>query len=1193
MKITSFLLLTLVVCVHAENTDSQKEKISINHNVIPLGKVLNEIENKTDYLFFYNSNVDVNRSVSIHANEKTIPDILNDIFEGTNINYEREGTHIILSAKGTTAAVSVPAPGVTQQNRITVTGTVTDQMGAVIGANILERGTTNGAVTDVDGKYTLSVAPNATLTVSYIGYVEQQIPVNNRTVLNIQLREDTQTLDEVVVVGYGIQQRKDITGSVSVVSSKELQEIPVATVAEALQGRASGVFIQTTGAPGSPTTIRVRGIGSINDANPLIVVDGVSGVPMESINPNDIESLQVLKDASATAIYGAQGANGVIIITTKQGDKGGRVSVSYNGYVGFAKMANKGYDVLNGWEAMEFEALGMVNLRDIKGEIPAAHQQFGSLNSNDQLTMPYATSPAGYSKQQIINQYGSIDGWVAAYKPNGGESFARSAYYQMLEDGYSEEEARAGTDWYDLVVQTGFIQDHQLSVLGGSDKGSYSMSVGYSTREGTLKSSFFDRYSLRVNSVFSPNKYITVGQNVNLSAMEMGGDRGGGGEGSVYAKTYTMQSWVPAYNIGGDFAGSQSPLGGRDVSSVYVASEQAGDFNKNFRGQASVFAEVKPIDGLAIKSQFSTTLRGENYGNFRPVTIMHNKEGRGSNNFDERMQWWFGYQWTNTVSYSKTINDDHSINVVAGTEALKHNLGRWIAGTRISYDFEDDPNTWILSNGGTANMNTTGEMNGYSTMFGYFGRADYSYQGKYLASVSVRHDASSRFSAQNRWGTFPSVSLGWRISDEAFMESTRTWLDDLKFRVGYGTTGNSSIGAYNWAFQYGTGDQYWYSINGSDAGVYTGYHLTNLGYMNAKWETVKSLNIGFDATAFSNRMTLSAEWFNKVTSDMLVDANWSALAGSPDKPRINIGNMVNRGVEFQIGWRDQIGDFRYNVSANLSTYRNKITEMGGQDIFQGTRLSNISVMREGLPMSQFFGYKVIGIYKTEDEVLNYKNSKGQTILPFGASSLETLNPSAYIGRYKMANMDDDDLIGSDDRTIIGNPHPDFTGGLNVSLQYKNWDLSTYLYFSVGNDLYKMYEFYTHYGALQSNLSKTRRDNSWHPVTNPDGKYPLWAGISQEGSEAANQSHSNYIEDGSYLRMQTLSLGYTFSKNILDKIGLERLRIYGQVSNVFTLTNYTGLDPEVRQNRTDDRQMGFDFGSYGMPRQFIMGVNVSF
>lgn len=1079
-----------------------------------------------------------------------------------------------------------------QQQTRTVTFHVTDAEGALIGANVMVKGTTTGNITDINGEAVLqNVAGNATVTVSYIGYTSQEIRINNRTDIQVRLDVDTKALDEVVVVGYGSQQRKDITGSVAVVSTEALQEAPVATFAEALQGKASGVYISTTGAPGSPSTIRIRGIGSVNGSDPLIVVDGISDVPIEAVNPNDIESLQVLKDASASAIYGAKGANGVIIITTKQGDKTGTARVSYDGYFGLATMANSGYDVLNGWEAMEFEALGMVNARDVRGATLQANSQFGALDANDQLRMPYATKPAGLSRDQIISQFGSVEEWIADYSPNGTKSWARSAYYQMLEDGYSEAEARKGTDWYDLVVQKGFIQEHQISLLGGGDKGSYSVSVGYSTREGTLKSSYFDRYSLRANSTYIPKKWITLGQNTNLSAQEMGGDRGGGGEGSVYAKTYTMQSWVPVYNVGGDFAGSQSPLGGRDVTSAYIASEQTKASNVSFRGQSTIFAEIKPIEGLSIRSQFSAILRGTWTNAFSPVTIMHNKEGRGQNNFSETSSYGLSWQWTNTATYTKKLNEDNTITVVVGTEALNNNLGRSITATRLDYAFEDDPNTWEISNGSAANQTNSGTLNDHTSMFGLFGRADYSYQGKYLATVTMRRDASSRFAEKNRWGNFPSASVGWRISDEMFMESTRMWLDDLKLRAGYGTTGNSNIAAYNWAFQYGTGNSNLYGIAGTDSGADTGYHVTNLGDPEAKWETVRSLNIGIDATALSNRLTFGIEWYTRKTTDMLVDANWSALAGNATKPRINIGDMENKGIDLQVGWRDNFSGFRYSVSANLSTYRNKILKLGTSDIFNDTRLTNVSITTEGQPIGMLYGYKVGGLYKTEDDVLNYKNDKGETVVPYGTASLEALIPSSYIGRYKILDLDGDGKITAADRTIIGNPHPDFTGGLNLSLGYKNFDFATYLYFSVGNDLFKHYEFYTHYGALQSNYSKDRRDNSWHPVTNPNGKYPLWATAVQEGPEAGNEPHSMYIEDGSYLRMQTLTLGYSLPRNILSKLTLDRLRIYGQVSNVFTVTKYSGLDPEVRTS--GDRNRGVDYGAYGSPRQFILGLNISF
>jgi TonB-linked SusC/RagA family outer membrane protein len=910
--------------------------------------------------------------------------------------------------------------------------------------------------------------------------------------------------------------------------------------------------------------------------------------------------LQVLKDASATAIYGAQGANGVIIITTKQGSKDGKIRVSYDGYAGVSKMANSGYDLLNAWEAMEFQAQGMVNFREIRGGNPAPHPQFGSLDANDQLTMPYAIKPSGLSEAQIIRDYGSVAAWEASYKDNGANSWARSAYAQMKLDGSSEEEARKGSNWYDLVTRTGKIQNHQLSVLGVGDKGSYSVSLAYTSREGTLLSSYFERYSLRTNSTFIPTKYLTIGQNTNLAVTEFNGERGIQGDASIFAQTYTIQPWVPIRNIGGDWAGSQASEGGRANHPVRAADDMKNNWNRSFRGQTAIFAELRPgIEGLSFRTQYSASLNGSWGLTFDHRDIMSNKEGRANNNLTETADWRLNWQWTNTATYAKKFNVDHSVTVVVGSEAISMDTGRHMEGVRIDYIFENEPNTWILNNGSSSNISNSGYMHSHTTLFGLFGRGDYSYKGKYLATVTVRRDASSRFGEKNRWGTFPSLSLGWRISDESFFESTKQWLDDLKLRAGYGTTGNSNIGAYNYAFQYATGNRYLYSITGSDTQVATGYAIQNLGDPNAKWETTRMFNVGLDATAFKNRMTLNFDWYTKKTTDMLVPANWSALAGYADRPRINIGDMENKGIDFSIGWRDKKGGFQYNVNANLSTYKNKVVRLGSADIFNNTRLTKVNITTVGQPVGMFYGYKVVGLYTSANDVTGFKNANGAQVLPYTIAEVKDLKPNDWIGRYKIEDVNGDGKINTEDRTIIGNPHPDYTGGLNLGLGYKNWDLSTYFYFSVGNDIFKHYMYYTHFGALQSNYSKDRRDNSWHPVNNPNGVYPLWATNANEGTEAANESNSTYIDNGSFLRMQTLTLGYTLPKNVLNKIKFTKVRIYGQVSNVFTLTKYPGLDPEVRSvdpndsSRSYDVNKGIDYGSYGAPRQFILGINVSF
>lgn len=1083
--------------------------------------------------------------------------------------------------------------------QISISGKVTDATRTGLpGVSVVVSGTTTGIVTNVDGTYTISV-PGATsaLKFSFIGYQTQEVVVGTQRTINIELAEELTQLDEVVVVGYSTQAKKDITGSVSVVTSETLAESATVSFAQALQGKSSGVYVSTTGAPGSDSKIRVRGVGSVNGSDPLVIIDGVSGGNISAVNTNDIETFQVLKDASSTAIYGAQGANGVIIVTTKQGTKSGQPKVSYNGYVGQSAMANTGFDLLNGWELMEFYADGQRNLWNARRIVPAANSQFGALQNytvdangdwvGGNLTMPYATNPAGYSEAQIIAQFGSVQNWENSYVKDATSPWARSAYSQMIYDGYSEAEARKGTDWYDLIVQKGLVQDHQLSVVGGNDKGQYSMSLSYTGDEGTIKSSYYNRYGLRVNTTFTPRTFLTIGQNINASYNESQGDRGSQGDGSVFGQTYTIKSWVPVYNIGGDFAGSRSNEGGRTSSAYATTQYQIGDWSRNFNLSNSLFAEIKPIAGLTVRSQLAPTVSGSWSRSFSEITQMGNKEGSSRTSYSENGSWRFNWQWTNTATYTKKLGDNN-ITVVVGSESLDQGYGRNLGGTRYDYTFPLDQNTWMIDNGVTVDQSTSGSMPDHTSMFGYFGRADYSYKGKYLATATVRRDASSKFGKENRWGTFPSVSLGWRISDEAFMAATSSWLNDLKLRAGYGTTGNSNIGSYNWAYQYATGNGYLYSTSASDAAAATGYGISNLGDPSARWETVRMTNVGLDVSALDNRLTLGIDYYVKKTSDMLVPANWSSLAGGASKPNVNLGDMNNTGYDVTLGWSDKIGKFSYGLNGNISHYNNEVVKLGSSDLFTSTRITNITITTPGQPIGMYYGYNVLGIYQSAQDVLDFQTD-GVTVIPYGVKTLGDLNANLFVGRYKFEDVNKDGRIDASDAKIIGNPHPDFTGGLNITAGYGNWDLSTYLYFSVGNDLYKMYEFYTLYGALASSYEKNRRDNSWSP-SNLSGKYPMWTGSSTEAGETTATSNSNYIEDGSYLRMQNLSLGYSLPKVIMDKIGVSKLRVYGQMSNVFTMTKYSGLDPEVGGS---DRSKGVDYGAYGIPRQLLFGVNVTF
>lgn len=1188
-KITALLSVVLLSSLSFASVDGKSRNAEILNT--SLEDVIKEVEKTTEYVFVFDNNaINTKQTVASVEKSSSIDEALNNALKNTDIEYTIIENKVILKTKDAKSS-----PVIMQSNR-KLTGTIVDESGEpLIGVNITVKGTTTGTISDFNGQFLLETSDqNPILVISYIGYITQEITPGNQP-LKIVMKEDTQTLDEIVVTGYSTQAKKDITGSVAVVSTDELKETPVSNFSEALQGRAAGVFVQAAGGPLGETTIRIRGVGSVNGSDPLIIVDGVSGVDINAVNPNDIETMQILKDAAASAIYGAKGANGVIIITTKQGKRDDSVKVSYNGYFGVAKMATDGYDLLDAWEAMEFQEEGQRNLLKYRGKL-ASHAQFGSIGADGtgRLTMPYAIKPAGLTKDQVISQFGSIDNWIGSYKDDGSNSWSRSAYYQMLEDGYSEAEARKGTNWFKEATQTGTVQDHQVSVTGGGQKATYSFSLGYMDREGTIKESWFRRYSLRANTNFFVNDWFNIGQNTNIAIIENSGERGRQGDDNTFGKTFSIQPWVPIYNIGGDYAGSQAPEGGRANSAVQTINNEKDNRRRFARIQSAVYAEIIPIKDLKIRSQFSARLNGVWDYWMSKRTIMTNKEGASQNNLSESVGYYFGYQWTNTATYTKTFNDDHTISAVIGTEAIKEGLGRNILARRYDYPFEGNSNTWTINNGSTANMYNEGSMNNTVGMFGLFARADYSYQGKYLATLTVRRDASSKFSEENRWGTFPSVSLGWRMTDEIFMESTRSYLDDLKLRVGYGTTGNSNIDPYNWAFQYGTGNTHLYSIVGNDSDVASGYGVTNLGDVKAKWETAKMLNVGFDATVFNNRLNVNFDYYIKKTSDMLIDANWSALAGNVTKPKVNIGDMKNTGVDLNLVWRDKVRDFNYSVGLNLSHYKNKLLSIGSEaGIFESTRISNMNVMMEGYAIGMFHGYVTDGIYRNEAEVTGYQNDNGGAVLPYSAS--EGYDPKQFVGQYKIKDVNNDGKIDASDRTFIGNPHPDLTGGLNLTLGWKGFDLGTYLYFSLGNDLFALYKYYTHYGSLQSSYSKDRRDNSWSE-TNPNGIYPLWATVGGESTIAANESNSGYIEDGSYLRMQTLTLGYTLPKKIMKKIKLDKIRVYGQVSNVFTLTGYSGLDPQVRTDdsgNSKDRNMGTDYGSYGMPRQFIFGLNVTF
>lgn len=1053
-----------------------------------------------------------------------------------------------------------------------ITGTVVDETGTPLtGVNVVEKGsTTNGTITDIDGNFSIDAPKGSTLVFTYIGYIPQEITLKTDKILKVVLKEDTKALDEVVVVGYGTQAKKDITGSVAVVKSEDLLATPASSAAQQLQGKASGVYIGQSGSPGSPTMVRIRGIGTINDNGPLYVIDGVStrNQNMNSINPNDIETIQVLKDASAAAIYGAQASNGVILITTKKGlsKSGGSTTpeFTYDGYVGFQK-TSKRYDLLNTRDRVNLEWAAQKNafdIRGVQGQNPY-HEQFGNGTSP---VFPDYIIPTGAKASDVD---------LTTYNPTNNRITA-------LGD----------TDWWNEIDRTAPIQNHQFSISGGSDKGSYTMSVNYFDQKGTVIDSYYRRYSARANTSYNVRKWLRFGENLTLSWAKDNGLDASTGEANIYSWTFRMVPWVPVYDIMGNYAGTKAAGSGNGKNPVAIARRNSQNYWSNGRVFGNVWGEIDFWKDIKYRSNFGVDYTNRYYYRMEKKDPEFS-ESMNRNNFEEGAGFNFRWVWTNTVTYTHSFKEKHNLNVLLGTEAIRDGLGRSMSARRYNYLFEDDDNTWTLANGEKANLENNSSYNGEFALFGMFARVDYNYMNKYLLTGIVRRDGVSRFSPSNRYGVFPSISAGWRISEEAFMNNTRNWLDDLKIRAGLGTTGNAEIPRpYNWAYEYGTNPGYSnYDFDGSQTTALTGFKLDRFGNLDTKWEKTTMLNIGTDATFLNGKLDFNIEWYYKKTSDMLVEANYSGLAGDAGRPYINLGDMKNTGIDLTIGHNNKVGDFEYSVSANLTHYKNKVLKISDNPNarFFGSmdRISSVNLTTKGMPIGMFYGYKIDGFYENEQDLAN-------SALPIGESSREDVakNPKKWIGKYKYADTNGDGKINGDDKTIIGNPHPDAVIGLNMSGQYKGFDLTLFWYASIGNDIFNMTKYWTDFWSFKGNRSTRMMSNSWEPGKT-DATLPI---LDYQDNISNNDPHSYFVEDGSFLKLKDITLGYTLPAKLTNKLTIKRLRVYVQASNLFTITKYSGLDPEITNRDLGgggDLTKGVDFGGWPNSRKFLFGVNFNF
>ncbi|AXE19566.1 SusC/RagA family TonB-linked outer membrane protein [Runella rosea] len=1049
----------------------------------------------------------------------------------------------LLRKKGVSMLLLCLLTSIAVYAQTSITGKVvgSDDSQPIAGATVLIKGnTTNGAITAADGTFKLSASPNAVLVVSYIGYQLQEIPVGNQTTFNISLIPSSTTLGEVVVTGYSSERKKDITGSVSVVDVKALKSIPAGSAVQALQGQAAGVTVLSSGAPGSPSNIFVRGITSFGNTQPLVLVDGVQA-ELNDVSADDVESIQVLKDAGAAAIYGVRGSNGVIVVTTKKG-KSGQPTISYDAYYG--------------------------NQQPLSGNV------FNLLNSQDFARLTKVAYPSTGLFQNGLPDF-TYRGPGATGVGNAGSPAVDPSKYNFdaANPGANyliQSVNKTGTDWFHELFKNAPMTSHNLTASGGTDKSNYMVSLGYFNQQGTMLKSYLERYSARINTQFKVKNNVRIGENLYIFYKKNPGFDNLS-TGNPIAWTYRAMPTIPVYDIKGNFAGTfAGPELGSSSNPVAVQMNTVNNKTNAWNAVGNVFAEVDFLKHFTARTSFGGSIDNQYATNFT-FTPYNNSEGNTNpNSFSEIALYNSNTMWTNTLSYTNAFGK-HNLKVIVGSEAIR-NYGRYLIGS-ASRLFSTNFDYLSLSNGTTNITNASSAYN--NTLFSVFSRLDYAYNDKYLVGVTVRRDGSSRFGSNRRYGTFPSVSLGWRLSGEEFLKDV-TWLNELKLRASYGVLGSQNNVSPQNAYTLfgGTFANSYYDIGGN-ASLAQGFAQTSIGNPNTGWEENIVTNAGLDATILNNKLDVSFEYYQKSINGLLFTQPLPATAGGATAPTVNIGDIQNKGVDLALNYRQTINpSLKFNIGANITTYKNEVVNIPGPGYFDGANTQNLgNVVRNqvGQPVSSYFGYQVLGIFKNDAEVTASPTQSG-----------------AAPGRFKYADINGDNKIDATDRTFLGSPNPDFTYGINLGVTYRNFDFSTILYGSQGNEIYNTIRSFTHFFSTYVGAKSNDLLNAWTPE-NPNSSIPK---IESTGSfSSSGVSNSFYVENGSFLKMRSLMIGYTVQPAVLKKFGMSKLRVYAQGANLFTLTKYTGLDPELSGNSS---AFGIDYANYpNNQKNFILGLNLSF
>jgi TonB-linked SusC/RagA family outer membrane protein len=1033
----------------------------------------------------------------------------------------------------------------------TVTGTVLDETGLGLpGVTVLIKGTSRGTATDIDGKYTLDVPNESSILVfSFVGYVTKEEVVGNRSIIDLSLAPDFQSLTELVVTGYAVQQKKDITGAVGVVKGALLAEIPAANVESQLQGRLAGVNVISSGNPGAGSSVRIRGLTGFGANQPLYVVDGVQTFDISTLSPNDIESMTVLKDAGAASIYGSRASNGVVLITTKRGSKD-TMKVSYSGFAG-TQVPGNGFNNL-------LDTQGMADLQwlvyENGPENEATHPLFGRwTRGGPGPTIPDYIFPAG----------------AMAGDPRVDPSLYNLDLNNMANTYLIVPANKEGTDWYKESTRNALITNHDFMLSGGGQRSRYMAALNYFEQQGILLETFSKRYSIRVNSEFDISDKVRFGENLQVTYRK-NRQVENLSEGNAISSAYRIQRIIPVYDLGGNFGGNRAPTTGNGTSSVATQLRNKDNDAFDTRILGNVYVEADLTDDLTFRSSFGGALQNGYFFNLTPQTF-ERSENTGTSTLNEGSFYNAEWIWTNLLTYQKTFGD-HAIKVVGGYESVKAGMGRSVSGTRAGF-FSLNPDFLTLNNGASI-VNAASFANTPSTLVSQFLRADYGYKDKYLVSATVRRDGSSKF--RDQFGVFPSFTGAWRMSEEGFMKGNST-ISDLKIRAGWGIMGQQVRldPANQFTLFGGSIASSFYDIAGTNTSSQLGQRPVRIGAPDTKWEQNINTNIGLDLALFDDRLSFTLDLYKRISDGLLFNPELPATAGAASAPFVNIAKMENRGIDFQATYRNNFSNgLRFETDLVFSHFRNEIISIadGVNEFFSGgSRIGSLSINRVGNPLSAFFGYEVEGIFQNQEEVNNAPTQDGKAP-----------------GRFRFADTDGDGAITAADRQVLGTPIPDFTAGLNLSFGYKNWDMTAFFFASVGNDIYNYTKWWTDFWpSFQGAKSDAALNGSWLP-SRPNATTPIAENVSNFSNNG--QSNSYYIEDGSYMRLRNLTIGYTLPANMTQKLKMERLRIYAQGVNLFTLTGYSGLDPELGGG---DTAFGIDYGNYPIVKQFILGLNVNF